>query len=49
MSDSDSIPPLGATPLPGQSWRFVVWAPAAKELGVHIVGDGDRVVAMQKK
>jgi maltooligosyltrehalose trehalohydrolase len=48
MSDSDSIPPLGATPLPGQGWRFVVWAPAAKELSVHIVGDGDRVVPMQK-
>src|ERR1700732_771582 len=48
MSDSDSIPPLGATPVPGQGWRFVVWAPAAKELTVHIVGDGDRVVPMQK-
>jgi maltooligosyltrehalose trehalohydrolase len=47
MSDSDSIPPLGAT-FPGQGWRFVVWAPAAKELSVHIVGDGDRVVPMQK-
>ena len=48
MGNSDSIPPLGATPLPGQGWRFVVWAPAAKELSVHIVGDSDRVVPMQK-
>ena len=48
MSDPDSIPPLGATPFPGQGWRFVVWAPAAKELSVHIEGDGDRVVPMQK-
>ncbi len=48
MSDSDSIPPLGATPLPGQGWRFVVWAPAAKELRIHIVSDSDRVVPMQK-
>jgi maltooligosyltrehalose trehalohydrolase len=48
MRDSDSIPPLGATPLPGQGWRFVVWAPAAKEMSVHIVGDSDRVVPMQK-
>jgi maltooligosyltrehalose trehalohydrolase len=48
MSNSDSIPPLGATPLPGQGWRFVVWAPAAKELSVHIVSDRSRVVPMQK-
>jgi maltooligosyltrehalose trehalohydrolase len=48
MGNSDSIPPLGATPLPGQGWRFVVWALAAKELSVHIVGDGDRIVPMQK-
>jgi maltooligosyltrehalose trehalohydrolase len=48
MGDSDSTPPLGATPLPGQGWRFVVWAPAAKELSVHIVGDSGGVVPMQK-
>jgi maltooligosyltrehalose trehalohydrolase len=48
MGNSDSIPPLGATPLPGQGWRFVVWAPAAKQLSIHIVGDNDRVVPMQK-
>jgi len=48
MDNSDSIPPLGASPLPGQGWRFVVWAPAAKELSIHIVGDSDRVVPMQK-
>jgi maltooligosyltrehalose trehalohydrolase len=48
MGDSDSIPPLGATPLAGHGWRFGVWAPAAKELSVHIVGDDDRFVPMQK-
>jgi maltooligosyltrehalose trehalohydrolase len=48
MGNSDSIPPLGATALPGQSWRFVVWAPTAKQLSIHIVGDNDRVVPMQK-
>jgi maltooligosyltrehalose trehalohydrolase len=48
MGNSDSIPPLGATPLPGPGWRFVVWAPAVKELSVHIVGDNDGVVPMQK-
>jgi maltooligosyltrehalose trehalohydrolase len=48
MGDSDSIPPLGATPLPGQGWQFIVWAPSAKESSVHIVGDADRVVPMQK-
>ena len=48
MGNLDSIPPLGATPLPGKGWRFVVWAPAAKELSIHIVGDNDRVVPMQK-
>jgi len=48
MGDSDSIRPLGATPLPGQGSRFVVWAPAAEELSVHIVGDNDRVLPMQK-
>ena len=48
MGDSNSIPPLGATPLAGHGWRFVVWAPAAKELSVHIVGDDDRFVPMQK-
>jgi maltooligosyltrehalose trehalohydrolase len=48
MGNSDSIPPLGATPLPEKGWRFVVWAPAAKQLSIHIVGDNDRVVPMQK-
>jgi maltooligosyltrehalose trehalohydrolase len=48
MSDSDFIPPLGATPLPREGWRFVVWVPVAKELSIHIVGDSDRVVPMQK-
>jgi maltooligosyltrehalose trehalohydrolase len=48
MGNSDSIPPLGASPLSGQGSRFVVWAPAAKELSVHIVGDNDRVLPMQK-
>jgi maltooligosyltrehalose trehalohydrolase len=48
MGDSDSIPPLGATPLPGQGWLFVVWAPFANELSVHIVGHNDQVVPMQK-
>lgn len=48
MGNLDSIPPLGATPLPPQGWRFVVWAPTVQELSVHIVGDGDAVVPMQK-
>jgi maltooligosyltrehalose trehalohydrolase len=48
MGNSDSIPPLGATPLPRPGWRFVAWAPAVKELNVHIVGDNHRVVPMQK-
>ncbi len=48
MGNLDSIPPLGATPLPGQAWRFVVWAPGAKELSVHILGENDGVVPMQK-
>jgi maltooligosyltrehalose trehalohydrolase len=48
MGNSDSIPALGATPIPGPGWRFDVWAPAVKELSVHIVGDNDGVVPMQK-
>src|SRR6202795_4083632 len=48
MGNSDSIPPLGASPLSGRGWRFVVWAPTAKELSVHIVGDNDRFGTMQK-
>ena len=48
MGNSDSIPPLGATPLPEQGWRFVVWAPTAKQLSIHIAGADDRVVPMQK-
>ena len=48
MGDSDSILPLGATPLPGPGWQFVVWAPIAKNLSIHIVGHSHRVVPMQK-
>jgi maltooligosyltrehalose trehalohydrolase len=48
MGNSNSTPPLGVTPLPRQRWRFVVWAPAAKELSLHIVGDRGRVVPMRK-
>ena len=48
MTNSNSIPVLGATPLPNHGCRFVVWAPSAKNLSVHLLGDKDRVVPMHK-
>jgi len=48
MRDSNSIRVLGATPLPNHGCRFVVWAPAAGNLSVHLLGDRERVVPMYK-
>lgn len=48
MTNSNSIPVLGAAPLPNHGCRFVVWAPALKTLSVHLLGDQDRVVPMHK-
>jgi maltooligosyltrehalose trehalohydrolase len=48
MSDSEFIPPLGATPVPNGGCRFVVWAPAVEELSIHLIG-GDRFIAMRKQ
>jgi maltooligosyltrehalose trehalohydrolase len=42
MNDPNTILPLGATPLPGQGFRFVVWAPAAKSLTIHCLDGADR-------
>lgn len=41
MSDSYIGLPLGATALPGQGYRFVVWSPAAKRLSVRRLDGGD--------
>jgi maltooligosyltrehalose trehalohydrolase len=43
MNDANTGLPLGATPLPGRGFRFVVWAPAAKILFVHRVGSAEPV------
>lgn len=49
MNDSETTLPLGATPLPGAGFRFVVWAPAEKSISVHPVGSGDeRLVPMRR-
>jgi maltooligosyltrehalose trehalohydrolase len=42
MNDSNTGLPLGATPLPGQGFRFVVWAPAVKSLTIHCLDGVDR-------
>lgn len=47
MTDSNSILPLGASRLPGNDWRFSVWAPAARALSIHLVGSSHRVVPMK--
>ena len=43
MNDSNTRLPLGATPLSERGFRFVVWAPAAKNLFVHRVGSAEPV------
>lgn len=49
MNDSNTSLPLGATPLPGKGFRFVVWAPAAKGLAIHCLDGADRgPVAMRR-
>lgn len=40
--------PLGATPLSARGCRFVVWAPTAKNLSVHVVCGADRLTPMRK-
>lgn len=48
MNDSNTGLPLGATPLPGRGFRFVVWAPAAKNLSIHCLDGANRgTVAMR--
>jgi len=42
-------PPLGATCLDGRGCRFVVWAPRAHTLDIHIVSPQDRMIAMVKE
>jgi maltooligosyltrehalose trehalohydrolase len=41
MSDSKTVLPLGATPLSGKGYRFLVWAPSAKSLSVRRPSGGD--------
>jgi maltooligosyltrehalose trehalohydrolase len=41
MADSNTGLSLGAIPLPGQGYRFVVWAPAEKSLSVRRPSGGD--------
>jgi maltooligosyltrehalose trehalohydrolase len=45
MSD-DQVAGLGATPLEGGRARFLVWAPQASSVAVHLVSPEDRVVPM---
>jgi maltooligosyltrehalose trehalohydrolase len=48
MNQPDSSPRLGATPHPSGGWQFVVWAPNAKELSVHVVSGADRLLPMKR-
>jgi maltooligosyltrehalose trehalohydrolase len=41
------IPGLGATPLAGARTHFVVWAPFAQSVAVHLVAPRDRVEPLQ--
>ncbi|MEQ1354317.1 MAG: malto-oligosyltrehalose trehalohydrolase [Candidatus Acidiferrum sp.] len=49
MSDSNTGLPLGATPLSGQGFRFVVWAPAAKNLSVRRLSGADGGVVPMRR
>lgn len=40
--------PLGATRLRSGEWKFVLWAPHARQASVHLLGAGERVVEMEK-
>jgi maltooligosyltrehalose trehalohydrolase len=48
MNDSNSILPLGATRLPTHGYRFIVWAPCARSMSVHLVNGADRIMPMRK-
>jgi maltooligosyltrehalose trehalohydrolase len=39
--------PLGVTRLSATDWQFVVWAPHAKKVEVHITSDGSHLVPLQ--
>ncbi|MEX0785288.1 MAG: malto-oligosyltrehalose trehalohydrolase [Dehalococcoidia bacterium] len=43
----DWQPSLGATILPDGRTRFLVWAPHPSKVELHIVGDSERIVAME--
>lgn len=38
---------LGATPLGGGRCEFVVWAPRAKEVEVHVIAPAEKWAAME--
>lgn len=40
--------PLGATRLPSGEWRFVLWAPACRQVNLHILGANERIVDMNR-
>ena len=40
--------PLGASRLSDSQWAFMLWAPAKKQMSVHLLGPKDRLVPMEK-
>lgn len=39
--------PLGATRLRSGEWQFVLWAPKAQHVSIHVLGANDRLVDME--
>jgi maltooligosyltrehalose trehalohydrolase len=39
--------PLGATPLSGGRWRFLVWAPNLEKVDVHATGSAEQVLSLR--
>jgi maltooligosyltrehalose trehalohydrolase len=39
---------LGANRTPDGEWEFLLWAPNAKEVSVHLLGSNERIVAMSR-
>lgn len=39
----------GTHPLPGEGWRFQVWAPLAERVDLHVLSPRERVLAMEPR
>jgi maltooligosyltrehalose trehalohydrolase len=46
-TDTETVP-LGATRSPGGEWQFLLWAPRAQRVDIHLLGPAEQTIEMEK-